>query len=110
MVFELMRSKVRLDRFESFHQATYNMHVCLSGLAPMPIEGLTAELKRELAVAGNGIVDAGLKGELIPASKGLVMAGLGSGPGVPMTPFTPPAVGLRDRGAGSTRQIEVTFS
>jgi len=76
----------------------------------MPIEGLAAVLKREPVLAGNGIVEAGLKGELIPASNGLVMAGLGSGPGVPITPLTPPAVGLRDRGAGSTRQIEVTFS
>jgi hypothetical protein len=86
------------------------MHVCLSGFAPRPIEGLAAGLKRELVLAGNGIADAGLKGELIPASKGLVMAGLGCGPGVPITPFTPPAVGFRDLGAGSTRQIDVTFS
>lgn len=91
------------------------MQVCRSGLLPNAIEALLllllllALLKRPLDAFGNGMVDAGLKGELIPRSKGLVIPGLCIGPGVPITPLIP-AAGFRDRGAGKTRQIEVTFS
>jgi hypothetical protein len=91
------------------------MHVCLSGLLPSAIEALPPLLllllllKRAFEADGNGIVEAGLKGELIPRSNGLVIPGLCIGPGVPIIPL-PAAVGFRDRGAGRTRQIEVTFS
>jgi hypothetical protein len=94
---------------------THKMHVCLSGLLPSAIEALPPLLllllllKRAPEAGGNGIVEAGLKGEFMPKSNGLVIPGLCIGPGVPITPL-PAAVGFRDRGAGRTRQIEVTFS
>jgi hypothetical protein len=86
------------------------MQVCLSGVAPSITEVLAVELNRELFALGKGIVEAGLKGELKPRSKGLVTAGLCNGPGVPITPLPLPAEGFRFRGAGRTRQMEVTFS
>jgi hypothetical protein len=89
--------------------STYKIQVCLSGVEFKLRDWLLAGFSLVLATLGKGIAEAGLKGEFMPGSKGLVMPGLCIGPGVPMIPL-PTAVGFRDRGAGSTRQIEVTFS